>query len=544
MRLNFNCDIRNEFTIVRENIETHEKQEYKAYNILLNQIYSRLCNFQPYFTHIHFGTGTGTFDDPARTSLYTYLGNRSAVTEFQTVSYPTSQWRRKITLLPEEYVDAEITEIGVAFGTSSSNLVTHAAIKDAEGNPIILGPKKDNEVITIYADFYITIYSPDYGLRFYGNGLRSYLLGATMGSDSVGIGFYGYEEDGMSKSSARTIDVPNRRVTTYVRFQDTEYNSDIRIVDWVNIGARVELPRTGVFTGKLREAYALGAGDGAKTVFPIPFREAIAQKVYVEGIENTDWDYTEGTQSYANAIEFDNPPADGLPVTADLQCKYPPKDATNVFDVTFGLTYGVSEPSPVVSPPDFSQPPYSLVPGSAIPIAGNSAYGFWGEVTTAQLITGADLCTEIGLTQGTLQHSTEPWLKFTLNGKMLLVTKKTFRHSVSWNAINAVGAVWGEKIIEIGSVKYRVRLLSTREWNDLMYPIHIDHPSGAPNWANYTDQDLLMHNDYGNGSNSWTQTKGGTYRIYRGYGGVTTSNSYKPSDTSYTRGYRPVLEVL
>ena len=124
MRLNFNCDIRNEFTIVRENIDTHEKQEYKAYNILLNQIYSRLCNFQPYFTHIHFGTGTGTFDDPARTSLYTYLGNRSAVTEFQTASYPTSQWRRKITLLPEEYVGSEITEIGVAYGTSSSNLVT------------------------------------------------------------------------------------------------------------------------------------------------------------------------------------------------------------------------------------------------------------------------------------------------------------------------------------------------------------------------------------------------------------------------------------
>ena len=538
MRFNFNCDIRNEFTIVRENIETHEKKEYKAYNILLNQIYTRLCNYQPYFTHIHFGTGTGAFDDHARTSLYTYLGNRSAVTEFQTVSYPTSQWRRKITLLPEQYVGAEITEIGVAYGASASNAVTHAAIKDAEGNPIILGPKKDNEAITIYADFYVTIYSPDHGLRFYADGLRSYLLGASMASDSVSIGFYGADEDGFAKPSTRTIDVPNRRVTTYVRFQGTEYNSDIRIVDWINIGARVELPRAGVFTGKLREAYALGAGDGVKTVFPIPFKEATAQKVYVEGIESADWDYANA----GTAIEFTAPPADGLPITADLQCKYPPKDATNVFDATFGLTYGISELPPVVSPPDFSQPPYSLVPGSAIPIAGDSAYGFWGEVAT--LITGADLCTQIGLTQGTLQHSTEPWLKFTLNGKMLLVAKKTFRHTVSWDDINAVGAVWGEKIIEIGSVKYRVRLLSTREWNDLMYPIHVDHPSGAPNWAEYTDQDLLVHSSFGNGSYSWTQTKSGENRINRGYIGVTNSTSNTPSAMNYYLSFRPVLETL
>ena len=540
MRFNFNCDIRNEFTIVRENTDTHEKQEYKAYNILLNQIYSRLCNFQPYFTHIHFGTGTGAFDEPARPSLYTYLGNRSAVNEFKTATYPTSQWRQKITLLPEEYVGAKITEIGVAFGATSTNLVTHAAIKDAEGNPIILGPKKDNEVITIYADFYVTIYSPDYGLCFYGNGLRSYLLGATMASDSVSIGFYGADEDGFAKPSTRTIDVPNRRVTTYVRFQDTEYNSDIRIVDWINIGARVELPRAGVFTGKLREAYALGAGDGAKTVFPIPFKEATAQKVYVEGIESADWDYANA----GTAIEFTAPPADAIPITADLQCKYPPKDATNVFDVTFGLTYGISELPPVVSV-DFSQPPYSLVPGSATPIAGSSAYGFWGEVTTAQLINGADLCTEIGLTQGTLQHSTEPWLKFTLNGKMLLVAKKTFRYNLSWDAINAVGAVWGEKIIEIGSVRYRVRLLSTREWNDLMYPIHIDHPSGAPSWAEYTDQDLLVSTTYGSGSYSLTQTKSGSKRIGRGSNDVTSSyDSYTPSSTNVYMGFRPVLEVI
>ena len=109
-----------------------------------------------------------------------------------------------------------------------------------------------------------------------------------MASDSVGIGFYGYEEDGMSKPSARTIDVPNRtRVTTYVRFQGTEYNSDIRIVDWINIGARVELPRAGVFTGKLREAYALGAGDGVQRLyFRFLSRKATAQRCMLKGIEN------------------------------------------------------------------------------------------------------------------------------------------------------------------------------------------------------------------------------------------------------------------
>ena len=102
MRFNVNCDILNVFTIVRENIETGEKKTHKAYNIVLNALYSRLCNFQTYFVNIHFGTGTGQFDDPTRTSPYTFLGTRPAVTEFTTPSYPTSQWRRRITLLPEE----------------------------------------------------------------------------------------------------------------------------------------------------------------------------------------------------------------------------------------------------------------------------------------------------------------------------------------------------------------------------------------------------------------------------------------------------------
>lgn len=536
-----NCDIRNVFTIERKNIDTGEVKTYKAHNIILDAMYTRLCNFQSYFANIHFGTGTGDFNDPARTSLYTHLGTKTAVEEFQTPAYPTSQWRKRITLLPEEYVGATITEVGVAYGSTASNLVTHAPIRDAEGNPIVLGPKLANEVITIYADIFVTLYAPDPGVSFIADGLRNYLLGATMASEQMAVSFGGisYEDateasDYFKKSAARTVDVANRKVTSYCRFQASEANFDIRYIDWVNVGLRVELPRPGVDTGRIREGVVLGAGDGLRTYFPIPNKNVSTITAYVDNIE------TAHTMKGAG-INIDPPPATGLVVTADYFCPYMPKDSNHVADYTFALTYGISEPPAKV---EFPPPPSAAeLPGSSTLVGGDATYGFYGEVPHNDFISGEDLCDAIGLTAGELQHSTEPWLKFALDGKIIYVAKKTYRHSISWNDINAVGAVTGAAGVWIDGRYYAVKLLSTTEWDALMYPIHVDHPSGAPVWANYTDEDLLVRSTYGNGSYTWTRTKSGTNRVSRGYGGVAGSYDYTPSSAYAGRGFRPVLSL-
>src|SRR5690554_970226 len=113
MKLEQKVGIRNRFLIVVEDIVTKEKREYTAHNIVLDSMFTRLVNFQSFFNYIHFGTGTGSFDDTTRTSLYTHLGTKSATTEFEIRDLPTSQLRKKIVLNPEEYVGATITEIGI-----------------------------------------------------------------------------------------------------------------------------------------------------------------------------------------------------------------------------------------------------------------------------------------------------------------------------------------------------------------------------------------------------------------------------------------------
>jgi hypothetical protein len=212
-------------------------------------------------------------------------------------------------------------------------------------------------------------------------------------------------------------------------------------------------------------------------------------------------------------------------------------------------------------------------PGSKFLIAGTMEEGFFGEVPASELITGDALASACGISAGTAQFSNEPWLKFAYQGKILFVAKKPFRYSLSWNAINAANAVYGDRTVTIGGLTYKVRLMRGAnkdpadayegsichgsEWNRLMLPIHENAPN---NWAypnnvdsptedwgvNYTDEDLLTHYNYGNGSRSWCQEVAETasLRVRRGGYGVSSSGSITASNSSSGYGWRPVLELL
>ena len=536
MNTGIKVGLHNEFLIVVEDIKTKERREYKAQNIILDQMWNRLCGFSSYFVNIHYGTGTTEFNNPARKTLNTFLGTRTATEEFKNAAYPTSQWRKRIVINPDEEIGEIITEVGIAYGATENYLVTHAPIQDSSGKPISLGPKLGTEIITIYADVFITLYQPDVGMFFVNNNLRSYLLGGSMSAHRANISFFGtdsynntYNWDMFSKVGDETVNTDTRTVKSYTRFQANEYNRDIRFVDWDNIGVRVEMPRPGVFSGEERVGVVLGTGDDNKKVFTIPNRGVREVEVYVDEIKSTDWDFDS-----LGRIVFDTAPGNGLSVTADYFCPFVPKDSNHVFDVTFTLTYGASAPPAVVSPPD-----YSDLPGLLTPVAGTTTLGFFGEVAHGSLINGESLCDLIGATEGTLQNSTEPWLKYARRGKILYVAKKPIRYSISWNDINSWGAVYGEAIIMIGGVRYAVRLLSTTEWEDLIYPVHVDYGQ----WEQYTNADLYIGGSY-NGRYTWTSTPSSSYRIVRGYGDVSDSNFSSPSNTSDSRGFRPVLEPL
>ena len=149
--------IHNRFDIeVRDAITGELKHKRYAENILLDSIYTRLCTPNTVFGFIQFGTGTGTLA-PSRTSLFTYLGDKEGTIEEVINDKPVSQCTKKIQINPEEYIGSVLTEVGISALTGSANLLTHALIKDSEGNPLALPPKTALDVIVIYATVFITI---------------------------------------------------------------------------------------------------------------------------------------------------------------------------------------------------------------------------------------------------------------------------------------------------------------------------------------------------------------------------------------------------
>ncbi len=229
-------------------------------------------------------------------------------------------------------------------------------------------------------------------------------------------------------------------------------------------------------------------------------------------------------------------------------------------------------------------------PGSKNLISGTMEEGFFGEVPASELITGDALASQVGISQGTSQHSTAGWLKFAYKGEIQFVAKKPIRHSISWDTINAAKCVYGDsgdKTVVIGGKTYKVTLMRASEpsndpktvasanagvvnhhseWNRLMCQIHeqaisdnwdykdnvesdigiLEHNLGSGSQGMYNDNDLLTHNTHGSGSYSWCQEMGTSTsnRLRRGRYGVSYSNNDTSSITHLSHGWRPRLELV
>lgn len=209
----------------------------------------------------------------------------------------------------------------------------------------------------------------------------------------------------------------------------------------------------------------------------------------------------------------------------------------------------------VGSPIEFSSP------GPTELIAGNATAGFYGEVNNAELIDGETLAFELGISEGTPLYTTAPWLKFSHNGKILFVAKKSFREGISWTGIHSAGAVFGSASITVKQQTFKVRLLTGAasdplniennfnstsshytdgsEWNALLYPIASVGPR-ANEWASYTEEELGIKNE----GQTWVQeTAVGGDKILRGVNNIDDIYTRDDAINSY-RGWRPVLELV
>ena len=191
-----------------------------------------------------------------------------------------------------------------------------------------------------------------------------------------------------------------------------------------------------------------------------------------------------------------------------------------------------------------------------ISIKLNTATGFIGEVPASELFTGKELSGLIGLSQGTNINSNEPWLKFIIDGEIIYVAKKHYKHTVPWHDINGVNAVYDRetsKVVSKDGNDYRVTLMrgantdpisgsgtgryDESEWDRLIYKVHVDDPEGTP-WASYTDTELDIK------SSTWCQEHyGSTYRVTRGGSSLVVFDGGRPETVDVAK-WRPVLRLI
>ena len=131
------------------------------------------------------------------------------------------------------------------------------------------------------------------------------------------------------------------------------------------------------------------------------------------------------------------------------------------------------------------------------------------------------------------------FLKFIHKGKTLLVSDRCIKNEISWNDLSERKLIFGNKIIEIDSIKYRIKLLTSHEWDNLI--------------VKYTSEDRDSHwkdirtwcqNIYSiNHLKRYYSTALAT-RVVRGYFTVSCFSYNTSSSTSSYYGWRPILEVL
>lgn len=324
MNFNQKIGLHNEFRIEVRDKDTGElKQVGYAHNIVLNKMYTRLCSFQPFFEYIAYGTGTGTLA-PTRTSLFTHLGMKACanVSSKFDLTNNNSYRQRKITLNPEENVGATLTEVGVAYGNSSSYLVTHAMIKDAEGNPISI-TKTAVDVMVIYATIYFVFSTDNTGIRLLdkNNTLANYLIsGSTVANHYLDYGTSNFEPSVSKLKKVILGEALNNNTSTSVykltwtanttaktttsnkvRMPITDFNGKtireigVRLENYRTGMFRVTLPATGIWAGLAVVDKLLGVGDGSLVKFTVPntYIDESSLTVKVGGVlQVKDTDYT------------------------------------------------------------------------------------------------------------------------------------------------------------------------------------------------------------------------------------------------------------
>ena len=309
--------IHNRFDVIVQDAKTGKvKQTAVAYNMILNRWFYCLTmsggiSWECYhLQYISFGTGSGTLD-VTRTSMFSQLALKSASVIDTVYDNPTSYVTKEIRLEAEEYNGNTITEVGFQDSYSVNRyLVTHAFLKDSEGNQIAIS-KTDSDVVIIRGTFYVTFTHGGFGTYgIYAPESENLVVSCIFGENNLPMtaAFSRYTSDTPSQMDKRNQGRKTTSLSSCTR-DTTNWSMDYPVFTWsdtecVNhtvkqIGmagfAAINLPDSSIFTPIAISHLSVGTGDGSTTEFDIgtPLLEPDSETIYVDGVAKTrGTDYT------------------------------------------------------------------------------------------------------------------------------------------------------------------------------------------------------------------------------------------------------------
>jgi len=185
-----------------------------------------------------------------------------------------------------------------------------------------------------------------------------------------------------------------------------------------------------------------------------------------------------------------------------------------------------------------------------------------GIVPAKGFLTGTQLASMIGLTDGTAINDDAGWLHYIEDsGLELYIAKKPLRINTTWELINTAQG-GNKKVVEVNGERYVVRFIAGNAgaydyaWDRYILGVYnsadrTGFPAGVPYWGDYTASMLgvAVTNELSDGSHTICaepDTSRGGY-VCRGNGGSAavrgvTANWYLPANTRYKHyGWRPML---
>lgn len=291
------------------------KQKAIGHNTICDQMWDRFAAKSTWFNYIQYGTGGGT-PSASDKALFSYAGHKGANGTSVAINRKecVASLTRSITLSETEAVGVTITEVGIAYSTGSSTLVTHAMLKDVNGNPISIA-KSDTDILNIHAtvyahwpreyasvtnpirlipDLYTYNNAPSYGIVRWLLGIVSSPPGAANLSSNMVLRqamtpAYAVSSTSSFEASSRTATVTFNRIP--VGKGNVRNGAHGVMVSHILTGSDGSLPvgpclyfASDVFGGSDIIGESVGTGDGTTVDFATKFDLPTNAVVYVDGV--------------------------------------------------------------------------------------------------------------------------------------------------------------------------------------------------------------------------------------------------------------------